>query len=88
MPQDGEINLTEVKAQYSVKDIKFIDSREIDFANEFRLTFEISFGIGLTLLGAVITNFNWILLTTTIIFLGFGTVNIFRYNKKYKEIKK
>lgn len=88
MPQDGEINLTEVKAQYSVKDIKFVDSRELDFANEFRLTFEISFGVGLTLLGVVITDFNWILLVTAIIFLGFGILNIFRYGKKYKEIKK
>jgi len=88
MPQDGEINLTEVKAQYSVKDIRFVDSRELDFANEFRLTFEISFGVGLTLLGVVITNFNWIFLITTIIFLVFGFVNIFRYRKKYNEVKK
>ncbi len=88
MPQDGEINLTEVKAQYSVKDIKFVDSRELDFANEFRLTFEISFGVGLTLLGVVITNFNWILVITTVIFLGFGIFNIFRYRKKYNDIKK
>ena len=88
MPQDGEINLTEVKAQYSVKDIKFVDSRELDFANEFRLTFEISFGVGLTLLGVVITNFSYILLITTIIFLVFGILNIFRYKNKYNEIKK
>lgn len=87
MPQDGEINLNEVKAKYSVKDINFIDSRELDFANEFRLTFEISFGLGLTLLGVTITNFNLIFLTTTIIFLGFGIFNIFRYNKKSREIK-
>lgn len=85
MPQDGEINLSEVKAKYSVEDIKFIDSRELDFANEFRLTFEISFGVGLTLLGGVITNFSWTLLIIVIIFLGFGLFNIFRYMKKIKK---
>ncbi len=88
MAQNGEINLNEVKAKYSVKDINFVDSRELDFANEFRLTFEISFGVGLALLGVVATEFNWVLLTTTIIFLGFGIFNLFRYYKKYKEIKK
>jgi len=88
MPQDGEINLTEVKAQYSVKDIKFVDSRELDFANEFRLTFEISFGVGLTLLGVVITNFDVMLLITMIIFLGFGIFNIVRYKNKFNIIKK
>jgi hypothetical protein len=87
MPQDGEINLKEVKAKYSVKDIEFIDSRELDFANEFRLSFEISFAIGLTVLGATITNFNWILLAVTVIFLAYGFFNLFRYGKKYKEIR-
>jgi len=88
MPQNGEINLNEVKAKYSIKDIEFIDKRELDFADEFRLTFEISFGIGLTLLGVVMTKFDLIFLITSIVFLGFGIFNIFRYNKKRKEIKK
>ena len=88
MPQNGEINLNEVKAKYSIEDIEFIDKRELDFANEFRLTFEISFGIGLTLLGMITTNFNSTFLITSIIFLGFGIFNLFRYSKKRKEIKK
>ena len=88
MPQNGEVNLNKIKGLYSVKDIKFVDSREVDFANEFRLTYEVSFGVGLTLLGVTMTNFNWVLLSTTIIFLGFGIFNIFRYRKKYNEIKK
>lgn len=87
MPQDGEIDLKEVKAKYSIKDIRFVDNREIDFANEFRLTFEISFGIVLLLLGPVLTNFNWIFLITAIVFLSYGSFSLFRYNKKCKEIK-
>lgn len=87
MAQDGEINLKEVKAKYSVKDIKFVDSRELDFANEFRTTFEVSFSIGLTLLGIVIKDFDWILFSVMIIFLFFGAFNYKRYLKKQKEIK-
>ena len=88
MPQNGEINLNEVKAKYFIKDIEFIDKRELDFADEFRLTFEISFGVGLTLLGVVMTKFDLIFLITSIVFLGFGIFNLFRYSKKRKEIKK
>jgi len=87
MSQNGEINLSEVKAKYSIKDINFVDSRELYFANEFRLTSEISNGIGLTLLGVIITDFNWIFFTTTVIFLAFGFFNIFRYKKKINDIK-
>lgn len=88
MPQNGEINLNEVKATYSVEDLVFVDRREVDLANEFRLTFEISFGIGLTLLGALLSEFDWRLLITAIIFLGFGLLNVSRYRKKYKVLKK
>lgn len=87
MAQDGEINLKEVKAKYSVKDIKFVDSRELDFANEFRTTYEVSFAIGLTLLGNVVSNFNWGLFATMTIFLLFGVFNFIRYSRKQKEIK-
>lgn len=87
MAQDGEIDLKEVKAKYSVKDIRFIDSRELDFANEFRTTYEVSFAIGLTLLGNVIASFGWILFVTMIIFLSFGVFNYIRYSRKQKEIK-
>jgi len=87
MAQDGEIDLKEVKAKYSVKDIRFVDSRELDFANEFRTTFEACFAIGLTLLGNVIGNFNWILFVTMTIFLLFGVFSYVRYFKKQKEIR-
>jgi len=87
MPQGGEINLQEVKAKYNVQDIKLVDSREIDFANEFRLTFEVCFGIGSTALGAVMTNFNWILSILAITFLGYGFWNGYRYKKGYEKIK-
>ncbi len=87
MPQSGHIDLSKLKGKYHVPDIEFVDKREIDFANEFRLTFEISFGIGLTLLGVTITNFHWALLVTDIIFLGFGFFSFWRYKKKYDDIK-
>jgi len=87
MAQDGEIDLSAVKARYSVKDIILVDSREIDFVNEYRLSYEISFAIGLTLLGCVISNFDWILLITTLIFLLFGFVNLGRFLIKQKQMK-
>jgi len=87
MAKSGHIDLSGVKGKYHVDDIEFVDKREIDFANEFRFTFEVSFGIGLTLLGVVITNYHWALLIVTIIFLGFGFFNLWRYREKYKEIK-
>jgi hypothetical protein len=87
MPQDGEINLSKAKAIYSINDVRLVDVREVDFANEFRLTFEVSLSISLTLLGSVLTSFNWIALATSIIFLSFGIWNIFRYRNKRKEIK-
>jgi len=88
MAQDGEINLKEVKAKYSVKDIVFIDSRELDFTNEFRLTYEISFGIGIALFGSVFTQFNWYLLIVSSVFILFGTFNLIRYLRKRSEINK
>ena len=88
MSQSGEINLNKIKGIYSVEDIRFVDGREIDYANEFRLTYEISSGVGLTLLGVLVTNFSWLLLLTTVAFLLFGVINVFRYDSKYKKIKK
>lgn len=87
MPQDGEINLSEAKARYSIKDVFLVDSRELEFANEFRTTFEISFGIGLTLLGVLITNFGFLLLLITLVFLLFGVANLFRYKQKEKSLR-
>jgi hypothetical protein len=88
MAQSGEIDLSGIKGKYNVNDIELVDKREIDFANEFRLTAEISFALGLTLLGVVITNFNGLLSLTTAVFILFGLFNMCRYKKKYKEIKK
>lgn len=88
MPQTGHIDLSEIKGKYHVSDIEFVDKREIDFANEFRLTSEMSFGIGLALVGVVITKFHWALLVTDIIFLGFGFFSLWRYRKKYDDMKK
>ncbi len=88
MAQSGKIDLKQVKGTYSVADIKFIDSREMDFANEFRTTYEVSFAIALTLLGNVISNFGWILLTVVLIFFAFGSFSWYRYYKKQKSLKK
>ncbi len=88
MPQDGEINLKEVIAKYSVEDLHLVDRREVDFADEFRLTSEISFAIGLTLLGVVLTNFSWPFFVVTIIFIAFGVISFIRYFRKRKKLKK
>jgi len=87
MAKNGEINLDKVKATYQLDDITLVDSRKLDFANEVRLYYEISFGIGLALLGNLIANFNWYICSTTIIFLVFGIFNLIRYILKNKELK-
>lgn len=87
MPQDGEIDLNEVKARYSLQDITLVDSREIDYANEARLYAEIGFAVGLTFLGAILTEFNKIFLIVGGIFLLFGIANAIRYLFKVRKIK-
>jgi hypothetical protein len=90
MPQNGEINLKEVKAHYSVNDITLVDSREVDFANEIRLYYEVGFGIGLMLTGVLLGNleqFDWYIFCTATIFLGFGIFNLIRYILKNRKIK-
>ncbi len=87
MAQDGEIDLSEVKAKYSVRDIDLVDSRELDFSNEYRTTFEVSFGIGLTFLGNLISNFGWLQLVVTFVFIFFGAFSYYRYWRKNKDMK-
>lgn len=87
MAQDGEINLNEVYARYSLKDITLVDSREVNFANETRLTYEISFAIGLTLLGTVVNEFDKTLSITAGVFLLFGAISLLRYLMKIRDIK-
>lgn len=87
MPQDGEIDLNAVKARYSLQDITLVDSREIDYANEARLYAEIGLAVGLTFLGAILTEFNKTFAIVGGIFLLFGVVNSIRYVFKVKKIK-
>ncbi|MFA6991996.1 MAG: hypothetical protein WC269_01790 [Candidatus Gracilibacteria bacterium] len=87
MPQNGEIDLNEVKAKYSLQDITLVDSREIDYANEARLYAEIGFAIGLTFSGAILTEFNWVFAIAGGVFLLFGLINAIRYLFKLKKIK-
>lgn len=87
MSQDGEIDLKEVKARYSLQDITLVDSREIDYANEARLYAEIGFAISLTFLGAILTTFNDTFAVVGGIFFLFGIVNAIRYIIKVKKIK-
>jgi len=87
MPQDGGIDLNEVKARYSLQDITLVDSREIDYANEARLYAEIGFAVGLTFLGAILSEPNNTFAIVAGIFLLFGIVNAIRYLIKVKKIK-
>jgi len=87
MPQDGEIDLKEVKARYSLQDITLVDSREIDYANEARLYAEIGFAVGLTFLGAILTEFNQTFVIVSGVFLLFGIINAGRYIYKLKKIQ-
>ena len=88
MAQDGEINLGEVKASYSIEDIMLVDMRELSFVNESRLYYEISFAIGLTLVGSILGNFSLERSVVSAIFLGFGIYNLVRYIMGSNKIKK
>lgn len=86
MAQDGEINLGEVKASYSIKDITLIDARELSFINEFRLYYEISFAVGLTVVGSILGSFSLERLIVSVIFIIFGFYNLFRYLLKIRKM--
>lgn len=88
MAQDGEINLGQVKASYSIEDIMLVDMRELSFVNESRLYYEISFGIGFTLVGSILGNFDTQRCVVAGIFLLFGIYNLIRYVIGSKKIKK
>lgn len=87
MPQDGEIDLNELKAKYSLPDITLVDSRDIDYANEARLYGEIGFAVGLTFLGVILTDFDKTYAIVGGIFMLFGLINAIRYLYKHKKIK-
>lgn len=79
MSQSGEIDLNRVKASYTVADIQFVDKRDLDTANDDRLYFELSSSIGLTFLGAELTNHNSYLLFTCIAFGIFAIFFLVKY---------
>jgi hypothetical protein len=87
MPQDGEIDLKKLKATFSIPDITLVDSKEIDYANESRLYAELGFAIGLTFLGAILTEFNKTYAIVGGAFILFGLINTIRYLCKLKSIK-
>ena len=87
MPQTGEIDLIEVKANYSLQDITLVDCREIDHANEARLYAEVGFSISLTFLGAILTKFDITFSIVFAVFFLFGIFNTVRYISKAKKIK-
>ena len=88
MSKNIKINLDEVKANYSFSDINLVDLRDINFANEVRLYYEIFFGIGLTLLGVLIVGFDWYLFATTCIFLFAGIANLIRYISRVRKLRR
>lgn len=79
MSSKGQISLDKLRATYNLPDIKLVDIREVNFANEVRLYYEISFAIGMMLTGSVITSYNLYLLITAIIFILFGIYNLVKY---------
>ena len=87
MPQDGEIDLNELKARYSLQDVTLVDSREIDYANEARLYAEIGLAISLTFLGAILTEYDNTFAIVGGVFFLFGITNAIRYLVKVNKIK-
>ncbi|MBZ9569584.1 topoisomerase DNA-binding C4 zinc finger domain-containing protein [Patescibacteria group bacterium] len=87
MAEKGQIDLRNLKARYSIEDIYLVDSRKLESANECRLYFEISFGIGFMFGGALLsTPFNIYLLITTMVFMLFGSFFLWRYIQKSRNL--
>lgn len=87
MSTSGEINLDAFKAKYDIEDIFLVDSRNLEAANDVRLYFEISFGIGLAFLGALISEPSILLGVVTLAFMVFGGFFFHQYRKKAKKLK-
>jgi hypothetical protein len=88
MPQDGEIILEKLKAYYSIEDINLVDKNKIDQAGECRLYFEIFWGVGLTILGNLISYFNWPLFITCAVCICLGSFFLIRYIRKNSQLNK
>jgi len=86
MPQDGEILLENLKAFYSIDDIKLVDKNKIDQADECRLYFEILWSVGVTIAGSLFTSATWPTGITSFCFIGLGLFFLIRYISKRKLI--
>ena len=88
MPQTGEIDLVRLKASYALDDIHLVDKDKVDQANEDRLYFELTYAVGLTLLGNLISNFNWPFFWTVVVFIGAAIFFLIRYKMKSNRLDK
>jgi hypothetical protein len=86
MPQDGEILLENLKAFYSIDDIKLVDKNKIDQANECRLYFEITWSVGVAISGSLFTSATWPTGITSFCFIGVSVFFLIRYIMKQKLI--
>lgn len=86
MPEIGEIDIKKLKVRYSIEDINLVDIRDLNYANELRLYFEFFFTIGIGLLGATISTFNWYLFSGTLLFILLGIFFLGRFLLKYNSL--
>ncbi len=84
-----KINMGKMKGRFKMPDLKYVPLSDIESMNELKLNYEITFAIGLTLLGVLITKLdNLILWIVTIAFLLYGIIFLIRYIMKWHAIKK
>jgi len=83
----GEIVLENFKVTFYIEDPHLVDSKKLESANDSRLYYEVSFGIGLTMLGAELQEHNKWLLISTVVFLVFGLFFLVRYVLKNKTLQ-
>ncbi|MFA5953764.1 MAG: hypothetical protein WC812_04180 [Candidatus Pacearchaeota archaeon] len=72
--------------KYKDPNIALVPREEVHSSNECRLYSEIFMGIGLTLIGVIISKFNLTLLVSGIISLGLATFFMIRYILKDKKL--
>lgn len=77
-----------LKGKYKVPDLQYVPVSDFDLAGELRLHYEISLGIGLTLLGAAIGSSAVYLWLVTAPFLIFGIISLVRYVFKVRSFRK
>jgi len=82
-----KFNVQNISATYKVPSLTYVPIEEVESSNECRLYFEIFLAVGLTLMGVVISKFNWTYFITGSLSLALAVFFIIRHIIKQKKMR-